>query len=148
MQDIKRAGGDAHAFQADISKRDQVHGLVDAVISKWGQLNVFVNNAATFFEDEAMLEDEREDQIDQLFAVNYKGTLWGIQAAAKVLPSGGSIINISSIAARNPSPVRSVHLISSRERQELRDALTHQKKKKKKKRGLVCIQVSRRLWMC
>ncbi len=76
-----------------------MHGLIDAAVERWGRVDILVNNSA-LIHDPTYLEKEQEEQIDRLFAVNYKGTLWGIQAAAKVLQPGGSIINISSIAPR------------------------------------------------
>ncbi len=109
VNDIKKAGGDAHAFQADVSKRDDVYRLVDEAVKKWGRVDVFVNNSAVF--GVAPLEAETEEQVDFNFAVNYKGTLWGIQAASKVLQPGGSIINISSVVARVIYPVSELHPI-------------------------------------
>jgi 3-oxoacyl-[acyl-carrier protein] reductase len=101
---IKKSGGEAHAFQADVGVRSQVIGLVEAVVKRWGQLDILVNNSAIALLGN--LEDETEERVDRLLAINYKGALWGIQAAAKLLKSGGSIINISSGAARVGLPVR------------------------------------------
>ncbi len=78
--------------------------MVDAVIQKWGHVDIFVNNSGISGAVN-LLENQIEKQVDRLVSVNYKGTLWGIQAAAKVLTSGGSIINISSITARTAMPV-------------------------------------------
>ncbi len=103
VNDIKKAGGDAHAFQADVSKRDDVYRLVDEAVQKWGRVDVFVNNSGVF--GASPLEHETEEHIDSNFAINYKGTLWGIQAASKVLQPGGSIINLSSVLARITFPV-------------------------------------------
>ncbi len=103
VNDIKKAGGDAQAFQADVSKRDDVYRLVDEAVKKWGRVDVFVNNSAIF--GASPLEDATEEHIDSDFAINYKGTLWGIQAASKVLQPGGSIINMSSVLARITFPV-------------------------------------------
>jgi len=104
VAEIEQSGGKAHAFQADVSVRAQVFDLVDQVIKRWGRLDVFVNNSGTF--SAAPLADVAEDEVDRLLGVNYKGTLWGIQAASKVLPAGGSIVNVSSVTARVTLPVR------------------------------------------
>jgi meso-butanediol dehydrogenase/(S,S)-butanediol dehydrogenase/diacetyl reductase len=104
VEEIKKSNGEAHAFQADVSVRSQVFGLVDEVIKRWGQLDILINNSG--FAVPVTLEDETEEQVDQVLAVNYKGTLWGIQAASKVLKSGGSIVNISSTLARLGIPVQ------------------------------------------
>jgi 3-oxoacyl-[acyl-carrier protein] reductase len=103
VDEIERAGGRAHAFQADVAVRAQVFDLVDQVVKRWGRLDVLVNNSGVF--TVAPLADVTEDDVDRLLAVNYKGTLWGIQAASTVLTSGGAIINLSSIGARLAAPV-------------------------------------------
>ncbi len=111
VEDIKKAGGDAHAFQGDVANRADVFALVDAAVQRWGHVDILVNNSALSGAP-AALENESEEQIDRLFEVNYKGTLWGIQAAAKVIKPGGSIVNISSVAPRVALPVSSLkHII-------------------------------------
>ncbi len=112
VEEIQKAGGEAQAFQADVAIREQVHGLVDAVIQKWGHVDIFVNNSA-LSGVAAPVELETEEQADRLFAVNYKGALWGVQAAAKVLPPGGSIVNISSVAATSALQVFQIPSCSS-----------------------------------
>jgi NAD(P)-dependent dehydrogenase (short-subunit alcohol dehydrogenase family) len=99
VEEINKAGGEAHAFHADVAIRDQVFGLVDKVVKRWGKLDVLVNNSA-FSGPRGELVAETEEEVDRVLAVNYKGALWGIQAASKLLQDGGSIINISSAAAR------------------------------------------------
>ncbi|ELR18535.1 shortchain dehydrogenase/reductase SDR, putative [Acanthamoeba castellanii str. Neff] len=102
VDEIERGGGRAHAFQADVAVRAQVFDLVDQVVKRWGRLDVLVNNSGVF--TVSPLADVTEDDVDSLLAVNYKGTLWGIQAASTVLTSGGAIINLSSIGARLAAP--------------------------------------------
>ncbi len=94
----EKAGGSAFVFRADVAVQAEVEALVAAAVDKWGHLDVFVNNSAVSGSP-APIERETEAQVDLLTAINFKGTLWGIQAAAKVLQSGGSIINVSSRAA-------------------------------------------------
>jgi 3-oxoacyl-[acyl-carrier protein] reductase len=101
VKEIKAAGGEAHAFQAD---EEQIFRLVEEVVRHWGHLDILVNNAATPGVASAV-EDVTEDVLENVLATNFKGPLWGIQAASKVLKSGGSIINITSIASRG-WPVR------------------------------------------
>jgi NAD(P)-dependent dehydrogenase (short-subunit alcohol dehydrogenase family) len=106
VTDIQQAGGEAFAFQADVGVRSDVLALVDATVKRWGQLDILVNNAAIAGQV-SMIDDESTDNLDRVMAVNYKGTLWGIQAASKVLKPGGSIVNISSIASTHCWPVPS-----------------------------------------
>jgi 3-oxoacyl-[acyl-carrier protein] reductase len=105
VESIEKAGGKAFAFQGDVAVRAQVFDLVDQVVKKWGRLDIFVNNAG-IVNTHGPLGDVGEEQVERQLAVNLKGTLWGIQAAAEVIQSGGSIINLSSIVARMCWPVR------------------------------------------
>jgi NAD(P)-dependent dehydrogenase (short-subunit alcohol dehydrogenase family) len=107
VEEIIMAGGQAHAFQADVSVRSQVLALVDSVVDKWGRLDVLVNNSAISGKA-GPIDELTEEEVDQLIATNYKSVIWGIQAASKVLPSGGSIINVSSISSRVCGPVRPI----------------------------------------
>jgi 3-oxoacyl-[acyl-carrier protein] reductase/meso-butanediol dehydrogenase/(S,S)-butanediol dehydrogenase/diacetyl reductase len=50
-----------------------------------------------------------EDFIKEMFATNLFGYFWGAQAAATVLKRGGSILNISSLAAKRGTPNNSVY---------------------------------------
>jgi NAD(P)-dependent dehydrogenase (short-subunit alcohol dehydrogenase family) len=104
VEEIVTAGGQAHAFQADVSVRSQVLALVDSVVDKWGRLDVLVNNSAISGQNRP-IDELTEEEVDQLVATNYKSVIWGIQAASKVLPSGGSIINVSSAITRVCIPV-------------------------------------------
>jgi 3-oxoacyl-[acyl-carrier protein] reductase len=104
VEEIEKAGGKAHSFQADVSVRAQVLGLVEQVVKKWGRLDIFVNNSGILVQEP--ITATREEQVDSLLSINFKGTLWGIQAAAEVISPGGSIINVSSLVARLSAPVR------------------------------------------
>jgi NAD(P)-dependent dehydrogenase (short-subunit alcohol dehydrogenase family) len=104
VADIVEAGGVAHPFRADVAARDQVFALVEEVIQRWGHIDIWVNNAAIATQP-APLDEIAEAELDRLLTVNFKGPLWGIQAAAKALASGGSIINVSSGVVRLAPPV-------------------------------------------
>lgn len=79
----------------DVSKEDQVRAAVEAVIQKWGQVDIVVNNAALAifkkFEERTLEETRRE------FDVNYFGY---VNVIAAILPHmktrGGIIHNMSS----------------------------------------------------
>ena len=107
--EINASGGKAVSYRVDVSSRDEVHGLVAAVIEKFGQIDVLVNNAiAVRFEP---IEAIEENTVDLMFGVGLKGTLWGIQAVIPHMKSRsrGSIINISSPLAIGGSPNRAVY---------------------------------------
>ena len=92
----KRTGGRAMAWQADVSRRDQVIRMFEAVGKEFGRLDVLVNNAAIFFS--AQFESLTEEQWDRIMNSNLKSTFLCSQAATPMLrASGGQIINMSSL---------------------------------------------------
>ena len=76
--------------------------LAKIAINSTGRLNVWINNAGVSSWKPINLIDD--SFFDQLMDVNLKGAFWGCKAAAKVMTkTGGSIINISSLAGKRGS---------------------------------------------
>ena len=104
VAEIKRAGGQAQAFKADVADPAQIPRLFDEATRALGPLAGVVNNAGVSGRF-ARVEDRQADELTQLFAVNVIGTILACKEAVLRLStkrggSGGSIVNISSIAAR------------------------------------------------
>lgn len=97
-------GRKALAHRVDVSKRDEVDGLVALAVEEFGRLDVMVNNAG-IITDTPVLE-LTEEEVDRVHAVNFKGVLFGCQAAARVMVEqrSGSIINVASGAIDVPAP--------------------------------------------
>ncbi len=106
---IEAAGGTAFAVQADISKPAEIQTLIDASLQKFGRLDILVNNAGIYRTD--TLESLTAESFDAHYALNVRGLLLTTQAAARVLPEGGVIVNISSGLAKSPYPM--VHVYCS-----------------------------------
>ncbi len=104
---IAAAGGQAVAVQADISEPAQIQSLVDATLARFGRLDILVNNAGTYRLDS--LDTITPESIAEHFDLNVRGLLLMTQAAARVLPSGGTVVNISSGVATSPSPQAHVY---------------------------------------
>ena len=104
VAEIKKAGGQARAFQADVADAGQLHRLFEEATQALGPLAGLVNNAGV--SGRFATTDQREaKELAQLFAVNVIGTILACKEAVLRLSSkrggsGGSIVNISSIAAR------------------------------------------------
>ncbi len=96
--EIQRNGGDALPVQADVSKVRQITELFDTVLSKFGRLDVLVNNAgiATY----KKMGEFSEEEYDRIFDINVKGLFFCCQEAAQKMTDGGSIINIGSTVTR------------------------------------------------
>ena len=94
---ITTEGGRAIAVQGDVSQRAQAQALIDAATGAFGRLDILVNNSGIY--EFAPLEEVTEEHYRRQFDVNVLGVLLASQAASKHLSEGGSIINISSVAA-------------------------------------------------
>jgi NAD(P)-dependent dehydrogenase (short-subunit alcohol dehydrogenase family) len=100
-----RFGVDALAVGVNVGKWGECDALVDAVYERFDQVDVLVNNAG-MSPLYPSLDQVTEALYDKVLAVNLKGpfrlsTLFGTRMAAG---DGGSIINVSSLAAAFPSP--------------------------------------------
>lgn len=105
---IKGKGGKAKAIQADVSKASESKALFEASEREFGKVDVLVNNAAIY--EFLPLEEVTEDHFDRQFDLNVKGLVFATQEAVKRFNGrGGSIINISSIAATNATPTASIY---------------------------------------
>ena len=108
VSEIKDAGGKAIAIQGSVSNADDVTRIFEETEKAFGSVDVLVNNAGVFqFEPfEAVTDKEFHREFD----TNVLGPFFTIQQALKHFPaSGGSIINISSIASENPVPNSSLY---------------------------------------
>ncbi len=106
---IAAAGGKAFAVKADLSNPAEIQPLVDAALQRFGKLDILVNNAGVYKVDS--LETITPDSFDEHYNLNVRGLLLATQAAARVLPEGGVIVNISSGMAKSPYPT--VHVYCS-----------------------------------
>ncbi|MEE3317886.1 MAG: SDR family oxidoreductase [Pseudomonadota bacterium] len=94
-------GDAAIAVACDVADADQVTAAFDQVVSHFGQIDVVINNAG-IIDPIARLGDADADAWGNLIDVNLKGAFYGVQAALRHMPTGGTIITVSSGAASNP----------------------------------------------
>ncbi|HZR83978.1 MAG TPA: glucose 1-dehydrogenase [Candidatus Binatia bacterium] len=104
---IERDGGRALALQADVADVPQVRALFRETLARFGRLDIVVNNAATSLHRSII--DTGEDDFDRVFALNARGPFFAMQEAARVLPEGGRIVNVSSGATTVGFPMQSVY---------------------------------------
>lgn len=98
VDELKAKNIDAIAVQVDVTKADQVQSMIDAILKKWGRLDIGVNNAG--IGQWVNAEDMAEADWDRMMNINLKGVFLCCQAEARVmLPSGyGKIINMASMS--------------------------------------------------
>jgi len=108
-----KIGREAFAVHLDVTKRASIDTMVASVVAKAGRIDVLVNNAAIF--DMAPLLEITEASYDKQFAINVKGLLFTLQAAAARMVKqgqGGKIVNFSSQAGRRGEPLVAVYCAS------------------------------------
>lgn len=92
---IKAGGGEAVAFQGDLSKLEEISPLFKAVMGAFGRMDILVNNAGVA-ENTVRLEQITPEHYAKLFDLNVRGLLFATQAAAGHMGQGGRIVNVSS----------------------------------------------------
>lgn len=111
LEDVAaRCAGRAFVVVADVSVRSEVRRIVDDTLSRFGRIDVWINNAGVgISRPPSELTDE---DVDLMIQVNVKSVLYGMQ---EVLPhfksrNAGHIINISSLLGRVPfATIRSAY---------------------------------------
>ncbi len=97
---IRTAGGHARFVETNVTDRAAVERAISACVDEYGSLDIAVNNAG-IFPDQVEIDEVSESTYDRVLAVNLKGVYLGCQAAIdrmKTQPSGGTVLNTSSIA--------------------------------------------------
>lgn len=109
VERITKAGGKAVAVGADVSKPEQISKLIEETVKAFGgKIDVLVNNAGVY--EFAPLEAITPEHFHKQFDLNVLGLLLTTQAAVKHFPAeGGSVINISSLGAKNAPMMGTVY---------------------------------------
>jgi 3-oxoacyl-[acyl-carrier protein] reductase len=104
----------AMAFQADVCTNEAVVKLVRDVEENFGGIDILVNNAGSLVE-RLRTQELTEGRWNEVFQLNSTSAFFAAQAAIpKMLEKGGSIINVTSIAARNGGAPGSIHYSSAK----------------------------------
>src|SRR5439155_27327080 len=98
----------AVAVQADVARKADIERLFADTKNAFGSLDILVNNAGIY--EFAPLEDITEEHFHKQFNLNVLGIILATQAAVKLFgPTGGSIINISSLVSTMGFPNAAVY---------------------------------------
>lgn len=93
---IQKLGRKAIALHADAAKPENMEATVESVVKEFGKLDILVNNAGVL-EATGNIGDINAAEFENQLSINVRSVFTATQAAAKHLPSGGRIINVSSV---------------------------------------------------
>jgi NAD(P)-dependent dehydrogenase (short-subunit alcohol dehydrogenase family) len=118
VQEIVTAGGQARAFAGDVSNERDVDSLFAAAQDSFGRVVGLVNNAG-IIGGSCRVDELTLEALNRTLAVNVVGTILPARAAVRVMSTrhggaGGSIVNLSSVAARLGGPGELVHYATSK----------------------------------
>lgn len=99
-KEIGEAGGKVLGVPTDISKIDDVKNLIKTTIDTYGQLDILINNAGVLDQGLNAIDRIDYDDLNKVIDINQKGTMYCMSEALKVMTSGASIVNISSVAGQ------------------------------------------------
>jgi NAD(P)-dependent dehydrogenase (short-subunit alcohol dehydrogenase family) len=109
LAEIEAVGGEARAFQMDVTQQAQIQHVVDQTLARWGTIDILVNNAGIY--EVLPFEEIGEAQWDRLLAVNLKGAFFCCQAVVPAMKRQGSgrIISIASSAGKTGGTLAGAH---------------------------------------
>lgn len=116
--EIEAAGGTAFAVRGDVGSEPDVLAMFEAVDRKWGRLDALVNNAGVV-DHKARLDEMSLERLERMMRINVIGSLLCAREAIKRMSTrhggnGGSIVNVSSIAATMGGPGEYVDYAASK----------------------------------
>ncbi|MCH4813049.1 SDR family oxidoreductase [Vreelandella neptunia] len=110
---IIRAGGQAFAYQADVSSEAEVIHLFDAVEERFGKVTHLVNNAGVLFTQSKLVDIDLE-RFNKVLNSNVVSCFLCSREAIRRFKSGGAIVNVSSLASQTGSPFEYVDYATSK----------------------------------
>lgn len=100
---VEKAGRKAILMPGDVAEEAHCRSMVDRAMAEFGKLDILVNNAAMQRTHES-IEEISSEEWDKTFRTNIYSQFYLSKAALKVMKAGASIVNTTSINAKNPSP--------------------------------------------
>jgi 3-oxoacyl-[acyl-carrier protein] reductase len=100
---ITAAGGEAFALQGDVRDSEAIRRVVRETTARWGGLDILVNNAGSLVKRVPIAEFD-DALFDEILHINARSVLAFCREVVPLMRAqgrGGSIINVSSVAARH-----------------------------------------------
>ncbi len=115
IEDLKKVSQEISAdfSLADVTKSEDLENLATYVISKYGVIDIWINNAGIQIAP-SLVEDVNIAKLKRLFDINFFGYFYGCQVALKIMKTqkSGTIINVDSTAGLDGKPLISAYCSS------------------------------------
>jgi dehydrogenase/reductase SDR family member 7B len=119
---LQKLNIDLLAVQCDVSKKEDCEKLINETVSKYGKVDVLINNAGISMR--ALFNDTDLSVIERVMNINFWGTVYCTKYALPyLLKSKGSVVGVSSIAGYLGLPARTGYSASKYAMQGFLDAL-------------------------
>src|SRR2546430_13009613 len=114
VTELRAVGAEAEYIRADVRHEDDVRGLVDRTVKRFGRLDVAVNNAGTEGKPGPVTEQTAESYA-ATFDTNVLGVLLSMKHEMRVMEAqgSGSIVNLSSTMGHRGAPGASLYTASN-----------------------------------
>jgi len=112
--DIVSRGGEAAAYQANVTLNGDVENVVQQVVQRFSRIDILVNCAGIY--QVGPIASVSENEWDRVIDTNLKGTFLFCKAVVPVMQrqGRGAIVNLSSISGRTKSTLAAVNYVASK----------------------------------
>ena len=111
-RDVEQAGGEAFVVQGDLRHTNECERVVKAAAQRFGRIDILINNAGSMVRRAPVL-DITDELFDDVMHLNARSMIMCTRYAVPFMTEGGSIINLTSVAARHGgSPGASLYAAS------------------------------------
>lgn len=113
-QSLDPSGETAIALPLDVRRKEHFLAARDALIEKWGRVDIVINNAG--YAKRTPTQDITPDEFDEIVAINMRSVFLSCQIFSEHMKANGygRIVNITSLAGQNGGTVASPHYAASK----------------------------------
>ena len=103
-EELKKLGVETLAMACDVKNPEQIRGVVEGTMSRFGRIDILINNAGTVWG--APVEEMKLEHWNKVIETNLTGTFLFSQAVGKVMMGQrkGKIVNIASVSGFRGAP--------------------------------------------
>jgi short-subunit dehydrogenase len=124
--ELAKTDGEASVHVCDVSQRAQVETTCRDVMSRWGGIDLLINNAG--YGRHILVQDQEVEDIERMMQTNYLGAVYWMKSVLPAMRARGRgwIINISSLAGAMPQPDEAAYSATKFALSALSEALTYE----------------------